>query len=79
MADPTGLTVQNLKVSTRLQADPQTGKTSKVYTVSYNVGSHGPFEDVYTGSGYTSDAVKAGIAKQVQTLREVTSVVSGGM
>ena len=79
MADPTGLTEQNVKVATRLQADPQTGKTSKIYTVSYNVGTHGPFEDTYAQAQYTSDAVKAGIAKQVQTLREVTQAVNGGM
>jgi len=78
MADPMGLDVQGFKVGTRTQADPQTGKMQKVYTVSYSIGAHGPFEDVYTPAAYTTDAVKAGIAKHVAQLRALTTHISTG-
>jgi hypothetical protein len=77
MSDILNLNATNIKVGTRVVVDPQTRVASKIYTVTYMIGAHGPFEDTYTQSAYTHDAVIAGINKQIQTLRSITAAQIG--
>jgi hypothetical protein len=77
MADVLGLNVTNLKVQSRTVTDPTTRVSSRQYVVSYMVGSHGPFEDTFTGKDYTHENVTAAINKQVQTLRSITAAQIG--
>jgi hypothetical protein len=78
MADPMGLDVSNIRVSTALVANPRGGSAVKQYTVTYNIGGHGPFSDTYTAAEYSEAAVKAGIQKEVATLRGVAMAAQSG-
>ena len=78
MADPLGLDIANIKVSTAMIQNPRGSGAVKQYTVTYNIGGHGPFADTYIGSEYTADAVKKGMLKEVQALRDVAMAAGSG-
>jgi hypothetical protein len=77
MPDPLGLDVKNVQVATRTVANPGGQGSSKQYVVSYNIGTHGPFQDTYSATDYTADNVKANIHKQVQILRDTITGTTG--
>jgi len=70
MSDPQGLDLNNVTVTTRVEANPKTGAAQRVHVVSYMLGTHGPFVEEYPPGTYTAQAVKANIDKQQATLRE---------
>ena len=72
------LAVTSLNVTTRMQATPGGAGLQRVYVVSYKIGSHGPFEDVYAPADYTAAKVKAAIDAQLQTLRTLSQSVQMG-
>lgn len=76
--DPMGLKVSNIRVSTALVANPRGGGAIKQYSVSYQIGGHGPFTDTYTQAEYSEAAVKAGINKEIATLRGVAQAAQSG-
>ena len=74
MADPDGLDVTNLKITTWLAPLPTGGPPVKQNVVTYNVGPHGPFEDCYAPAQFTEANVKQAITQQVQKVRAIAQV-----
>jgi hypothetical protein len=71
------LQVGKILVTTRTQASPSGGGLQKVFVVTYHIGDHGPFEDVYAPADYTADKVRGAIQKQLDTLRQISQIQIG--
>jgi hypothetical protein len=69
MADAT-YAVSNLKVQQR-SALQQGGALVQQIVVTYNIGSDGPFSDVYAAAGFTDTEAQAGIQKRVAQLTTI--------
>lgn len=73
--DNTDLKVLNLKVTTRNQVPQGGGPPQLMYAVTYNIGTHGPFQDLYTAADYTAQKVQAAIQAQCDKLRTITAAL----
>lgn len=78
MADPAGLDVNNVQVKQLTVLNPANGKSQVQHQVTYHIGNHGPFTDTYGPGQFTADAVKAGMNKNIATLRDITTAATTG-
>jgi len=69
-----GYGVTNLKIVQRTGLSPG-GAVTQTITVTYNVGSDGPFIDSYPAAGFTDAEAQAGIQKRIQQLTNIRNGV----
>ena len=70
MPDPNGLDIHDVLIAHSPTFD-RNGQMQTNTTITYSVGSHGPFHLLYGPGQMTADKVNADMAKQVQELRAI--------
>lgn len=72
VGDANDLIARNVLVSQRPRFDVRGAPTTET-VVTYYVGNHGPFQDVYAPGDYTTDKAKAKIDERINGLRTLVT------